>query len=175
MRSFADRLVEALVALALLLMMVITVLDVIGRYVINRPLPGATELVQYSMVSAIFIALPLITARREHISVSLIDGLFGERGRRWHRAVIATVVAVVLGFVSWKLWGHAQMLATNRDVIGFLNLPVAPAAFLASVLAGVTVLVLIAMVAGDLTGAGSANVAAHGNSTAGAPSHAPRE
>lgn len=175
MRSLAERLVEGLVALALLLMMVITVLDVIGRYVINRPLPGATELVQYAMVSAIFIALPLITARREHISVSLIDGLFGARGRRWHRATIAAISAVVLVFVSWKLWEHARMLATNRDVIGFLNLPVAPAAFLAGVLAGVTVLVLIAMVLGELTGASSDGQAASGTSPAAAPSHAPRE
>jgi TRAP-type C4-dicarboxylate transport system permease small subunit len=39
-------LVRALVATALLAMMVITCLDVIGRYLINRPLPGAAELVQ---------------------------------------------------------------------------------------------------------------------------------
>ncbi len=173
MHKIAEQLVEALVALALLLMMVITVLDVIGRYVINRPLPGATELVQYSMVTAIFIALPLITARREHISVSLIDGLFGERGRRWHRAVIAAISAIVLVLVSWKLWGHAQMLATNRDVIGFLSLPVAPAAFVASTLAGLTVLVLVAMVVSDLGGKQTAASASRGGRPAG--TSAPRE
>lgn len=171
MRAWVERLVEALVALALFLMMAITVLDVIGRYVINRPLPGATELVQYSMVIAIFVALPIITARREHISVSLIDGLFDERGRRWHRAIVAAISAIILGLVCTRLWSHAQMLATNRDVIGFLNLPVAPAAFIAAALAGVTVLVLLVMIGADLFGGGWRAMPTSGT----AATHAPRE
>jgi len=40
-------------------------------------------------------------------------------------------------------------------VIGFLNLPVAPAAYLASVFSGLTSLVLIAMALAELSGNGS--------------------
>lgn len=150
--SFSRSAVRWLVAAALLAMMVITCLDVIGRYVINRPFPGAADLVQYLMITTIFLALPVVTLRGEHISISLIDSMLGGRSRRIQRALVALVSAVVLAVLCQRFWLHARMLATNRDVIGFLNLPVAPAAFLASVLCGITVLVLLAMVIAELLG-----------------------
>jgi TRAP-type C4-dicarboxylate transport system permease small subunit len=134
-----------LVATALFLMMVLTFFDVVGRYVINRPLPGATELVQYMMVTSIFLALPVVTFRHEHISISLVDTMLGPRALRVQRTLVWLASAVVLGLLCVRLWMHGTMTATNRDVIGFLNLPIAPAAFLASVFCGATVVVLGAM------------------------------
>lgn len=151
-------LVSWLVAIALCGMMVITCLDVVGRYVVSRPFPGAAELVQYLMVSAIFVALPLVTLRREHISISLIDLVLGPRAKQIQSALVCVFSAIVVAVLCHRLWLHAQMLAENRDVIGFLNLPVAPAAFLASVLSGITALILVAMAAAELIGRGPAGV-----------------
>ncbi len=144
--------VRGLVAAALLLMMLITCLDVVGRYLVNRPFPGAAELVQYLMIAAIFLALPVVTLRNEHISISLIDSVLGAGARRVQHALVSLVSASVAGFLCVRFWTHGQMLAANRDVIGFLDLPVAPAAFLASVLCGITAIALCAMVAVDWRG-----------------------
>lgn len=154
MAAMLRRLVRWLVAAALFGMMVITCLDVVGRYIVSRPFPGAAELVQYLMVSAIFVALPLVTLRREHISISLIDLILGPRAKQIQSALVCVVSAVVVTVLCQRFWLHAQMLADNRDVIGFLNLPVAPAAFLASVLSGITALILLAMAVAELMGAG---------------------
>lgn len=143
---------RALVALALLAMMVITCFDVVGRYVISRPVPGATELVQYLLVTTIFIALPVVTWRNEHISITLIDSLLGSVAGRIQRFMVASTAALVVAVLCQRFWQHGQMLAENRDVIGFLNLPVAPAAFLASLFSGVTVLILATMAWVELTG-----------------------
>lgn len=148
------RLTRWLVVAALFAMMMITCLDVIGRYIVNRPFPGSAELVQYLMITTIFVALPVVTLRSEHISISLIDSVLGVRIRRIHRALVCLGSAVVVGMLCYRFWLHAQMLAENRDVIGFLNLPVAPAAFLASAFSGLTALVLVAMAVAELVGAG---------------------
>lgn len=137
------KLVDALVALALFLMMLITLLDVVGRYVVNRPFPGAAELVQYLMLGFIFLALPLVTLRREHISISLIDSVLGPRARRLQGSLVAACSALVAAVLSVRLWQHGEMLATNRDVIGYLNLPLYPAAFFASALCAVTSIVVV--------------------------------
>ena len=155
-------LVRALVAMALLAMMVITCLDVIGRYLINRPLPGAAELVQYLLIATIFIALPLVTLRHEHISISLIDSVLGSGARRVQRALVSGASAVVVAMLCHRLWLHAQMLAENRDVIGFLNLPVAPAAYLASIFTGLTACVLGTVVVAELIGKGPLRLADQG-------------
>lgn len=138
-----------LVAAALFAMMTLTFLDVVGRYLINRPFPGATELVQYTMIVAIFLALPVVTYRREHISISLVDSFLGPPARKLQRMFVGLVSAIVLAMLSYRLWLHAEGNAANRDVIGFLDLPVAPAAYLASLFCGVTVLVLVAMIVSD--------------------------
>lgn len=146
MNAAASRLralVDALVAIALFLMMLITFLDVVGRYVVNRPLPGAAELVQYLMLGFMFLALPLVTLRREHISISLIDSVLGPRGRRLQASLVAAASALVVAVLSVRLWQHGEMLAANRDVIGYLNLPLYPAAFFASVLCAVTALLVL--------------------------------
>ncbi len=150
--AFARSAVRWLVATALFLMMVITFLDVLGRYLINRPFPGAAEMVQYLMITFIFLALPVVTLRNEHISISLVESVLGPAARKLQRILISLLSALVFGFLAARLWSHATMLAHNRDVIGYLNLPVAPAAYLASVFCAITVLVLAAMIALECLG-----------------------
>ena len=147
--------VRWLVATALFVMMVITCLDVIGRYVVSRPFPGSAELVQYLMITAVFAALPVVTLRGEHINISLLDAMLGARSRQIHRALVCLLSSAIVAVLTHRFWLHAEMLAANRDVIGFLNLPVAPAAFLASLFSGLTTVLLIAMAVSELAGAGA--------------------
>jgi len=158
--AFVRSAIRWLVATALFLMMLITFLDVLGRYLINRPFTGSAELVQYLMVAFIFLALPVVTLRNEHISISLVESALGPAARKLQRIFISVFSAVVFGVLAARLWSHAVMLANNRDVIGYLNLPVAPAAFLASVFCAITVLVLAAMIALECMGRGGALLAA---------------
>jgi len=133
-RRFAD----LLVALLLFAMMVVTFADVLGRYLLSRPVPGSTEIIQYLFVLTVFLALPVVTWRDEHISISLIEGAFGESFNRFRRAAVRILSGAVMLAVGWQMWGYAGMLARNRDVIGYLELPVAPGAYAASVLAALT-------------------------------------
>jgi len=42
-------------------MMVLTFVDVVGRYLLNRPLRGAFELTELGLVVLIFAGLPLVS------------------------------------------------------------------------------------------------------------------
>jgi len=147
-----QRFADVLVAFLLFAMMVVTFADVLGRYLISRPVPGSTEIIQYLFVLSVFLALPVVTWRDEHISISLIEGAFGERLNRFRRASVRILSAAVMLIVGWQMWGHARMLANNRDVIGYLELPVAPGAYAVSVLAAITGLTFFATAALELTG-----------------------
>lgn len=148
--------VRWLTAVALFLMMLITFLDVIGRYLINRPLPGSADLVQYLMVVFIFLVLPMVTLRNEHISISLVDSVLGPRARRVQRIIVSLISAAIFGVLAARLWMHAVVLMENRDVVGYLDLPVAPAAFLASVMCWITVAVSAVLAVLECMGRGGA-------------------
>ncbi|MGQ0546082.1 MAG: TRAP transporter small permease [Betaproteobacteria bacterium] len=134
----AQRLGELVAAALLFVMMAVTFLDVLGRYVLNRPLPGSAETTQYLLVLMIFVALPVVTARGGHISISLVDGLFDSRANALRMAFVDVLAGTTMAVMAWFLWRYAQMLALHRDVIGYLLVPVAPAAYAAAVLSAVT-------------------------------------
>ena len=143
----ARRLADALAALLLFLMMGVTFVDVLGRYVLNRPIAGSADFIRYLLVFTIFIALPVVSAREEHISISLVDGWLGARANRVRRALVHLACAAVMVAAGWFMWRHAEALARNRDVIGYLRLPLAPAAYAVSLFSWATGLLYLAMAA----------------------------
>ncbi|MGE4338808.1 MAG: TRAP transporter small permease [Pigmentiphaga sp.] len=133
-------------AAALLAMLVIVTVDVAGRHFLAKPLVGATELTQYAMAITVFTGLPVVCLRRAHISIGLLDGLFGARGRRIQGLVVGGSCAVVLAGQAWVLWNEAGWLREMGSVIGYLQLPTYPAAY------GMAVLSALAAVASAWAG-----------------------
>ena len=54
-------LLELLASVVLFLLMLITCIDVVGRYLFASPLPGATELTEVGLAIMVFAAIPVIT------------------------------------------------------------------------------------------------------------------
>jgi len=149
-RSSAERVVGPgrlaaglLVALALAAMAVVTALDVIGRYLLNAPLPGSYELVGLLLAITVFAALPLATLGREHVVVDVLDHLLPPRLVALQRAVTEAAAGAVLAVLAWQLWLRGERLALEHATTNLLAIPLAPVAFL---MAAFTALAAAAMV-----------------------------
>ncbi len=125
---------QSAAALALLAMLLIVTIDVVGRHFFNSPLTGAIELTQYTMLIAVFAGLPVVTLRRSHISIGLLDGWFHGAARRVQSLVVCGISAAVLAAQAWVLWHEAAWLREMGNVIGYLQLPTWPAAYAMAVL-----------------------------------------
>lgn len=134
---------ETLACVALFVMLALTVADVLGRYVIARPVPGVTELVQYTMVIVVFAGLPVVTMRRQHISVGVVDGALRGSARVVQRFTVAAISAAVLAAQAWILFRHARGMLEAQDVIGALRLVVYPAGFFMAVLSALAAVVCL--------------------------------
>ena len=67
--------VRALVYTAMIIlgaMMLLTVVDVSGRYLLNRPIVGSTEITQVMMVILAFFAMVWCTKTKTHIKLDLL-------------------------------------------------------------------------------------------------------
>ncbi|MDW8469595.1 MAG: TRAP transporter small permease subunit [Burkholderiales bacterium] len=51
-------------------MMALTCVDVVGRYLLTRPVPGALEIIEILVAATVFLALPLVTLREEHVAAA---------------------------------------------------------------------------------------------------------
>lgn len=124
----------SIAALLIFVMMTITVADVFGRYLFNRPIPGAFEVTEISLAIVIFVALPLVTLENGHIIVSLITEQISARAQRIQGFIAAGISTVVLVMIAWRLLRHGIQLTSYGDVTIFLRLPKGPLAFIMAAL-----------------------------------------
>ena len=78
----------------------ITVFSVVMRRMVGSPLSYTEEFVGLLLSSALFLALPMVTVKAQHVRVTFLVHVLGARGR----GVLAVLAATVtLGFFGWFL------------------------------------------------------------------------
>lgn len=152
LRRAARNALGTVVAAAMFAMMVVTFVDVVGRYVFSRPIPGAYELMQILMGIMVAAAFPLVTATREHVSMDLFSEFFRGVAYRILIALISLFSTAVLAFLALRMWDQAVNLQHSRTATLYLDLPIAPVAYLLAALFGVAAMVQAALLIEDLRG-----------------------
>ena len=144
------RLFLALSALTLLSMLLLTSADVVGRYLLNAPINGKTELTRFMMAGLIAAALPVITAAGGHISVDLFDHHFSKRGAAIRDLVIDGGAAIALGVLAYWVVFRADRLQTRGYVSDFLHLPLHPMAYFVAAMVAAASFALLVKLAIDI-------------------------
>jgi len=106
--------------------MTLTFVDVVMRYVVNRPLRGSLEITELLLLVLIFAGLPLVTHANEHVTMDLIDRLLGERGRRLLGQLVELVCASLMFLLTWLMWIRAGRIAAYGDTTDVLRIVVGP-------------------------------------------------
>lgn len=119
-----DRLLKWAAALILFSLMTITCIDVLGRYLFDSPLVGSVEITELLLGSLIFATLPLITWRKEHISVDLTDSVIPAKVKRLRDAMFNVLVGFSLFTIGFKVWDLAGRSYRYEEVTEYLEIPV---------------------------------------------------
>lgn len=141
----ADRWLGVIAALMLFAMVSLTCVDVVGRYFLNRPLTGAFELTELAMGALVFSSLPLVTLRRQQVTVDLFDWLVPDSWQRFQYALVDLIAAVCTGLVAWRLWIKAAHLQQAGETTAVLQFVVFPLVYYMAVMASLTVAVMLVM------------------------------
>ncbi|CAN5612206.1 hypothetical protein BH23PSE1_BH23PSE1_09090 [soil metagenome] len=138
--------IELFAGVLLIALVAVTGIDVIGRYVLNAPLPGAFEMTEILLVARGFAALPLVSREGGHIEVDLLVSFLPKALLRALGVVAAIVSAAVLIFFAWQLarLGSNQWAEGARSIS--LRISYAPFAFLG--VAGCALAAIYALVRG---------------------------
>ena len=111
-RGWAERLAAVLAQgfgllsmASILAMLVVTSVNVFGRYFLGAPLRGAEEMTGFLVVAAVMFGAAEAHRRGEHIAIDVVEGAFPPALRRLmtivsHLAVI--VFAVAMAWTGWE-------------------------------------------------------------------------
>lgn len=138
-----DTVLGGLAAAVLFVLMMLTVVDVVGRGVFNTPLPGGFELTELMMAALVFAALPAVTQRENHIVIDLLDFMTPQWVVVPRQVVVNILCALVCALWAWRTWVWGDRMAGYGDVTEFLKIPLAPIAYFISVLSAATGVVFI--------------------------------
>jgi TRAP-type transport system small permease protein len=107
-------------------MMTLTFVDVVARYVFNRPLRGAFEVTELLLVVLIFGGLPLVSHAGEHVTMDFIDRILRPRARDlWQRAV-QVLCAATMFLLTWLVWIKANRISAYGDATDVLRIVYGP-------------------------------------------------
>ena len=101
--DLASRFLTGVGALALIVMTLWTVVDVITRYALSKPLSGSIDLVESTLVLVVFLALPACFLRDEQITVDVFDHVAPPRvvdGLKLLGAFATMLFLVLLGYTG---------------------------------------------------------------------------
>ncbi|WP_428036655.1 TRAP transporter small permease [Amphritea sp.] len=120
-----ERVLAYIAALAMFIMMSVTLIDVVGRDLFSAPLPGGFEITELLLASLIFLGLPMVTAEGSHVEVDMMDSTVPAFLKPLQDILICLVNIVALGVMSWMMWKLAIRTYEYEDTTALLEIPYA--------------------------------------------------
>lgn len=114
---------ELVSSAVLFILMGLTCVDVVGRYVFNSPLHGGTELTEIGLAVMVFAAMPVVTWRGGHIVVDLLDRFLGSVIVKVLALFAALVISTSLYFLAWRIFELGERSIGRGVVTEFLGMP----------------------------------------------------
>jgi TRAP-type C4-dicarboxylate transport system permease small subunit len=133
-------------AAVLMALMLLTCLDVGGRYLFNHPLWGGFELTEMMLAALIFAGLPLVSLRNEHVTVDLFDPVTPDWLFRIQHALACGVGVVCTAYLAWRLWLRGASMLAAGETTAQLKITLGWLAYAMAVLMALTAVSLFVLI-----------------------------
>lgn len=115
---------ETFSSTVIFIMMLLTFADVIGRYILNKPIFGASEMISALLALAIFSGLGVTNARDEHIMVELfVDPARELLKPIFYEVVIQAFSVAAMTLIAIVLFEHAVESYQLKSLTVVLEIP----------------------------------------------------
>ena len=131
MRRTMERLVVGLNWVAggfILVMLAITVMDVFGKFVLNMPFKGTLEVISYyCLIGSVFLALPYVALKREHISSEIMYTNLSEPRKKGMDIFAAIVSLLFFAIFAYYMCIEAyRSFLIREEAFGSVFIPIWP-------------------------------------------------
>ena len=119
---------------ALLAMVLVTVIDVFGRYVLGKPVTSGHALVQALVFVVVFLGLPLLSSIRGYMQVELLNTALPPALAQARQRLIDGAAAICLAVFGLQFLWQGKYYGYRGELIEMLEIPLAWFAVLGGVL-----------------------------------------
>jgi TRAP-type C4-dicarboxylate transport system permease small subunit len=108
------------------IMMLLTVSDVLLRFVFNRPILGTLELTEYMMVPVVYLGVAWCAMQRKNIKVDIFINRLKARPRAILDSITCFLSLVVVVFITWQNFREIGNVWEICRVSDILHVPAYP-------------------------------------------------
>jgi TRAP-type C4-dicarboxylate transport system permease small subunit len=149
LNKFSDFL-KLIGAIALTTMMMLTVVDVIGRF-FKSPIFGSVELVGFLATIVVAAALPYTYKMDGHVGVEILVRLLPEKTQTGIDIVTRTLTLVLFVLITWQMFLYAEDLYKTGEVSMNLEFPIYYLVYLLSFALLVFTMTIVESIVQDIT------------------------
>ena len=120
--KITSRTINIIGMVMLILMMLVVAIDVTGRYLFNKPLPGSIDIVELLMVIVVFFALAY--CGEGHLRVDIVYGHLPKRVQLILDCITFAAGVFIVALISWQLFARAWNIFVDPPGPHTLNLNV---------------------------------------------------
>ena len=139
----AAKVLNYIAAAFLAVMMVLTGVDVLGRYLFNKPVPGSYEMTEFMMPVVIAFGLAYCALEKGHVRVELVTSRLPKRTQAVMNTIVTLVFLGLFILVTWQTWLRAKGMIDVGQLSLTLYIPVYP--FVLSVAVGCAALCIVVL------------------------------
>lgn len=123
---FINRLAHHFSGMIMLALMILTVIDVVGRYLFNRPIRGTFELAEFALVLIVFLALGYAQHNEDHVVIDLLYTRFPKAIQSVVYLLSTVISLAVISLMAWRLYLYSGRMAAGNYTTAVLRIPLSP-------------------------------------------------
>ncbi len=114
-----------LAAVLLVIAVLINLINVVGRYLFHMPLEWAEEIMIFLITGLVFLGIPVVAWRMQHISMDALVGLLPPRLARCLKIVLALLAIIICVYVAIVGLPVVQLMSQFGQVSESAHIPLA--------------------------------------------------
>ncbi len=120
--KFSD-ILKLIGSVALTAMMLLTVVDVIGRF-FKHPIFGSVEIIGLLAVILVATALPYTHKMDGHVGVEILVRLLKKKTQIWITFITQFLSLILFGLITWQMFIYAASIQRTGEVSMDLEFPI---------------------------------------------------
>jgi len=108
------------------MIVLMTVIDVLLRLFLNRPIRGTLEITEFLMVIVVFFTMGYTAMLRGHIVIQILASRLPERPRAICDSIADFITVGFCCLIIWQGVAQSEMTRLHNDISGVTSLPIFP-------------------------------------------------
>ncbi len=117
----------------LMALMLLCAADVIGRYLLNKPIKGAYGISEGMLVAIVFFGWAYTLSLGGHVRVDTVVSRLSTRAQAIIGLITSFIALVIFSLITWRSGLKAIASSRGYEVIDVINIPVYPFQFFVAV------------------------------------------